>query len=200
MSLKKITKNKYIKGFTLAEILITITIIGIISGLTIPSLIHSVQDQQLKIAYKKAFSVASQSYIAAINDRGSGFGTYHCTGGTGDPIEKWNGLKSNLSVVKECDAGTSLGNCWAGTSPDTSMSAGCGGFMIANQNLSKSFVTNDGATYVLYPWCEVVAVDVNGLKPPNMWGVDVFIFVLDDNKITPGMCETTGNSRKYLLE
>ena len=47
-------------AFTLAEVLITLGIIGVVAALTIPSLISNYQDKQFKTAYKKAYSDISQ--------------------------------------------------------------------------------------------------------------------------------------------
>ena len=44
------------KGFTLAEILIVLMVIGVVATMTIPSLMRGVQDAQFKTAYKKAFN------------------------------------------------------------------------------------------------------------------------------------------------
>ena len=43
-------------GFTLAEVLVTLLIIGVVAALTIPTLLGATNDNQLKTAYKKAFS------------------------------------------------------------------------------------------------------------------------------------------------
>ena len=42
-------------GFTLAEILIVLMVIGIIATMTIPGLMKGVQEAQYKTAYKKAY-------------------------------------------------------------------------------------------------------------------------------------------------
>ncbi len=49
------------KGFTLAEVLITLAIIGVVAALTIPSVIVRTQQQEFKTAAKKAHSVLSQA-------------------------------------------------------------------------------------------------------------------------------------------
>ena len=43
------------KAFTLAEVLITLGIIGIVAEMTIPILMQNVQDAQFKAAMKKTF-------------------------------------------------------------------------------------------------------------------------------------------------
>ena len=49
------------KGFTLAEVLITLAIIGIVAALTIPSVIANAQQQEFKTGLKKAVSVLNEA-------------------------------------------------------------------------------------------------------------------------------------------
>ena len=48
-------------GFTLAEVLITLGIIGVVAAMTMPTLMNSTQGAQYKAAYKKALSALSQA-------------------------------------------------------------------------------------------------------------------------------------------
>lgn len=48
-------------GFTLAEVLVTLMIIGVIAAMTIPSLMQNTQQQEFKAAYKKAVSMLNQA-------------------------------------------------------------------------------------------------------------------------------------------
>ena len=52
------TKNL---GFTLAEVLITLGIIGVVAAMTMPTLINQTNGAQYKAAYKKALSAISQA-------------------------------------------------------------------------------------------------------------------------------------------
>lgn len=54
-------------GFTLAEILITLAIIGVISALVLPSLINSTPNRE-QIMLKKAYYLASRNINELIND------------------------------------------------------------------------------------------------------------------------------------
>ena len=49
------------KGFTLAEVLITLAIIGIVAALTVPSVISNYQQQEFKTGLKKAVSVLNEA-------------------------------------------------------------------------------------------------------------------------------------------
>ncbi len=50
-----------IKGFTLAEVLITLAIIGVVAALTIPSVISNSQQQEFKTGLRKAVSVLNSA-------------------------------------------------------------------------------------------------------------------------------------------
>lgn len=55
-------------GFTLAEVLITLGIIGIVAALTIPGMIHKHRIMVLENQFKKAYSLLQNVHMAMIND------------------------------------------------------------------------------------------------------------------------------------
>ena len=57
-------------GFTLAEVLITLLIIGIVAALTIPSVISNYQQQEFKTGLKKAVSVLNEAIQTNIVQEG----------------------------------------------------------------------------------------------------------------------------------
>jgi prepilin-type N-terminal cleavage/methylation domain-containing protein len=58
------------KGFTLAEVLITLLIIGIIASIVIPGLIQDSQQAELKTAWKKAYAELAQTFTRMGFDNG----------------------------------------------------------------------------------------------------------------------------------
>ena len=64
-------KNKLHKGFTLAEVLITLGIIGVIAALTIPTLINKTTNKELETAFKKNYSMVQNAYKKAYYDNGN---------------------------------------------------------------------------------------------------------------------------------
>lgn len=60
--------NKARYGFTLAEVLITLGIIGVVASLTMPSLIANHRKEVLKTELKKAYSELQQVNLSFIND------------------------------------------------------------------------------------------------------------------------------------
>lgn len=55
-------------GFTLAEVLITLGIIGIVTAITIPTIVNKYQKQQTVAKLKKAYSVLGQVMQRAVAD------------------------------------------------------------------------------------------------------------------------------------
>lgn len=63
-------KNHMKNAFTLAEVLITLGIIGVIAALTLPSLIQDYREKAQVARVKKFYSVFSQAYTMALQDNG----------------------------------------------------------------------------------------------------------------------------------
>ena len=57
-------------AFTLAEVLITLGVIGVVAGMTLPNLIHKAQDRAAISQLKKAYSVLNQAFRRAVDEYG----------------------------------------------------------------------------------------------------------------------------------
>ena len=84
------------RGFTLAEVLVTLTIIGVIAAITLPSLLSNTATAQIGPKLAKAVSMFEQANTALLNeysvdilsDSGLlGTGTTTITGTEGEPEE-----------------------------------------------------------------------------------------------------------------
>jgi prepilin-type N-terminal cleavage/methylation domain-containing protein len=53
-------------GFTLAEVLITLGIIGVVAAMTIPTLMTNTTASQFKTAYKKSLSNLKQAILSVL--------------------------------------------------------------------------------------------------------------------------------------
>ncbi|MDO5436603.1 MAG: type II secretion system protein [bacterium] len=78
-------------GFTLAEVLITLAIIGVVAALTIPSVISNSQQQEFKTGLKKAVSVLNSAIT--MNMAIDGESPYENT-------DLYNYLQRHMSVLK----------------------------------------------------------------------------------------------------
>ena len=58
-------------AFTLAEVLITLGIIGIVGAMTLPLLVSKYQEKAWLTAFKKSYTVLSQAYLRASQDYGT---------------------------------------------------------------------------------------------------------------------------------
>ena len=86
-------------GFTLAEVLITLGIIGVVAAMTMPTLMNSTNGAQYKTAYKKALSVLSQAVVlnVALDDYDMSQTTSTTTN---DNASLYNLFNNRMNVVK----------------------------------------------------------------------------------------------------
>ena len=104
-------RKNFKNAFTLAEVLITLGIIGVVAAMTMPTLLNSTQGAQYRTAYKKALSVLSQAVVlnVALDDYDLGQAT---AGGTSTTSPSLYALiKNRMNVVSE-NTGTTTGEGW----------------------------------------------------------------------------------------
>ena len=85
-------------GFTLAEVLITLGIIGVVAAMTMPTLMNATNGAQYKTAYKKALSVISQAIVLNLALDDYDLGTTTTTAETGTSIFAL--LNNRMNVVR----------------------------------------------------------------------------------------------------
>lgn len=190
-------------AFTLAEVLITLLIIGVVASIVIPNLLNDSQDAEIKVAWKKAYGAIEQTFRSAKIEDSTVFSGYNCTDGSGFNI--FYALKNQMGVVKECN-GNTFGNCLSsqGINPDDSVPAWCANFKLNKQNSARSFVARDGTIWLFYSvssvTCPIFAVDVNGNKGPNQWNKDVLTIGVYNDRVNIDPCYMTTNSLNYLKQ
>ena len=165
------------KGFTLAEILITLGIIGIVAAITIPTLKSVIQKNILKAEIKKSFSMYSQIYnelkydytIMASGDNDHSWGPYN------------EAVLSRLKIVKHCQGNAIEKGCIPEEYASLQVTGGCPNFSPdALINRADIYTLYDGSFIIPYymTWYSLWMIDVNGLKGPNKIGYDIFEIVL----------------------
>ena len=171
-----LTPNPSPKGnkcaFTLAEVLITLVIIGVIAAITVPTLITKYQKEQTVTRLKKAYSSLAQTRDRAIADYG--------------PVNTWS-----LGIVNNSDDTINFLNKYVVPymnvmKPPTTKNTGHWNATYYNLKGDKStmgskwarFYLNDGTSISCHINISneklLCFIDVNGDKNPNKQGKDIF--------------------------
>ena len=188
--------EKYKHGFTLAEVLITLVIIGVVAALVISTLINTYVESSTVAKVKKGLSILGQAKKLAEAQNGSIEGWDFGVGATTENAALfWNYLKPHIAVTKDC-----------GSNSDCYQSNGIyelNGNYHDNYNTDSryyKFVLSDGSVmwfntfsskcnynYADENLCAQFFYDVNGDKKPNTIGRDVFLFSVTSNGVTPSL-------------
>lgn len=166
-------------GFTLAEMMITLSIIGVVAAITLPGLRNNAADAKIGPKLGKAASMFEQANEMMLNSLGT------------DSIRQ-AGLTNNVNTYL-----TQLTNFIKATGPEAITS-------IYNAGLGVNLTgikSKDGTAYLvafapnpiivdpLRPnrnYIGQVQIDINGAAPPNAVGEDHFVFGLfDDGSLRP---------------
>lgn len=189
-------KNKSL-AFTLAEVLITLGIIGIVAALTLPSLIQKQNEKATVTALKKFYSSVSQAYMMAKNEHGTVDIWYSNEAKGSAEANKimFDKISKYLKISKACD--TSKG-CFADV-----VYKKIDGNNASNWNTYTTiykFITADGMSVFFNSYGNTsqnfgsgmlsnsygaISVDINGFKKPNIMGRDMFSFVLTKEGLVP---------------
>ena len=170
-------------GFTLAEVLITLGIIGVVAAMTLPSVINNTKNKQLESAFKVAYSIFNQAVLNMRAEDGEGlkerYAVYDEANKVYPDAEEFYDKfykYAKLKVIGACKHQSKIMNfnntAEAYTSYSGEMGSGKEGFFDALSNgMCASILINAGTINF--------AVDVNGIKRPNRLGHDIFYFYID---------------------
>ena len=196
--MQMVTVNIKYFGFTLAEVLITLGIIGVVAAMTLPAVINNTHNKQMETALKKGYSIAQQALTMM-------------TANSGDvKPENFPTRTFVTEYIKNFNNAIDCGIAWNATAKDLSVSSRD----IANyKNFNNTtavfasyfddgqFGLPDGMTFFIQNErgqesddLEVnrtntimLIIDVNGSKKrPNQLGHDVFAFqFMNNGKLMP---------------
>ena len=156
-------------AFTLAEVLITLGIIGVVAAMTMPVLIQNHQKTVTVTSLKKFYSILSQAYSASVADNGlmREWDTSLFENGNKELSKKLfdKYFSPYLKVMDECK---SIDQCTL--------------FTHTNINKIPVYILADGMTFSFSPAYNndlvgpyiYIIVDINGNKGPNKTGRDIF--------------------------
>jgi prepilin-type N-terminal cleavage/methylation domain-containing protein len=173
------------KAFTLSEILITIGIVGIVAGMTIPTITHKIRNKVLEIQFKNTYAKLSQAIKQMqVNTDISGIGSY-CT--------YHNGTFNGYTNVNECFS--ELKKAYPintkGIKRDNLSIYGTTDVKVRKlDNMAVLFTQygkKDGSYlgYLINSGTFYLSIDTNGASKPNRLGYDIFMFYVSktDDKI-----------------
>lgn len=166
--------KKLLKGFTLAEILITLSIIGVVAVIILPSIFTNVQKHSLSTQLAKFYSQTQEAIkrYMVINDI--------------DTFSEMNAdafVKEYLNIVQVCNTDSAT-DCFASSYSSISSSV--------KSYSGLDFITDSGSAYILQDGSVItfnlsgnrLTFDVNGKKSPNKMGLDLHaINILPDGSL-----------------
>lgn len=188
-----------IKAFTLAEVLITLGIIGVVAAMTIPNLITAYKKHETVSKLEKAISTISNTIKLSEADNGE--------------METWDQSLSHeefintyfrpyIKIVALCSPESNCGyeisnKIWK------YLNGNAGGYNRPTNNGRVPFLAIDGIVYtfgyindegtLIGDNDKIIIIDINGSQKPNQFGKDVFfLYRKDEREIVPyGADKTT---------
>ena len=175
--------NKFRKSlaFTLAEVLITLGIIGIVAAMVIPSLITNYQKTYYLNKLKKVYAILNQAYKQSYDENGESFQSE-----ISDSDEKKQEMfnKYWAPYIKTATICETYKQCGYKENTIRGLDKKDSGDIVAKDRFA--FQTADGTVYIIYfknrlaPW---VIVDLDGgFRGPNVFSKDSFIFTRNPDK------------------
>ncbi len=180
------SNNNRRAAFTLAEVLITLGIIGVVAALTIPNLIHIYNSIVLKSQLKKTYSVLS----GAVNMIHAQTGLPVTPERYSVPLSFYRELMKYVKVAKDCgNSGcTDINDVYRlenyqnfNFTAQLSYALFDDGQLILQDGTFLMFENLGGENGVI-----LITADINGInKGPNAMGHDLFSFQVLDNELVP---------------
>ena len=177
-------------AFSLAEVLLTLMVVGVVAAMTIHAIINKIDEVTFKSQYKKVYSTLSNAVNSANQDQNQIASITIDVDGTTIKSNTTT-LFSYLNISKTC---TAAELCWTQNTV-----LGLNGTNINSYdwvvNGAKTFgarILADGTVfseYVKNAYSGVymgvhLLVDLNGRKGPNRLGRDIHFFVVQDTTTT----------------
>ncbi len=171
-------------GFTLAEVLITLAIIGVVAALTLPALLNSTRGAELKTGFKKEFAaMASIPKLSYAHD-GTDFSNWDADEVVAQFQDSFDVVKTETTYDK--DALGLLAEYPTDLQAATYLVLNDGAILIVPDDYSKCTYDASAATPGAETGC-LVYIDANGVNGPNkIIGVDDATTVTDIYPVIAG--------------
>lgn len=199
------------KGFTLAEVLITLGVIGVVSAMTLPTLINKYKMKTYEIGLKREYSVLQNAinYINAEENLVNCYITFRTGSSYKIIINDCSELRKNLiekmklvKVPKYAykDRLTIIADNETFVNKSFHINQ-------VYETLDNYYMLKNGSVVNLS--LPAIIIDVNGQKGPNKWGYDVFYMHLTtdttDTKLLlsdnlAGLAEKGGKLARTILK
>ena len=207
-----------LSAFTLAEVLITLGIIGVVAAMTMPSLITNYKIKETVSKLKKVNTTFNNAFLQAKEENGeiSDWGLSNSTLDTdtddGSIANSNYGrdkfleiLSRHLKTISMCKYSDNSCEVYRPTNLqgdiDNSDSYSnrlvlADGTIIGHLYLNNTACNTNWGSGALSQSCGSFKVDLNGSKKPNMYGKDIFQFDITANGIVPSGIATdiSGNN------
>lgn len=186
-------------AFTLAEILITLGIIGVVAAMTIPSLIQSYKEKATVTAVKQSYSTFAQALkMVTIDNPDLSALTDSSLSAKENSQIMFNEISKHIKKVKSCDVDKKcMGNTYYLNLNNEKVSN-----WDTYNNLVTGVLANGTSFWILSlpasisgeeTYAGQIGIDINGNKRPNKFGVDFFWFTFNKNgELFAGRGEGTG--------
>lgn len=202
-----VLKNKKF-GFTLAEVMLTLTLIGALATLTVSTIGGSVQQRARLSEFRAAYAKLESALRSVSVDDGKIYRCYvvpsaaekaqfgltdkiaeDTTNANADCATFDAVFSKAMGTVKTCNGTPQTNKCLPNNYPRNA--ATC----FTDPNSGRAYVFDNGMimwTNAGYSGMQNFAVDINGRSAPNKWGQDIFAFsikitesVKNGNKVIP---------------
>lgn len=195
-------------AFTLAEVLITLGIIGIVAAMTIPALINKKQKAEIETQLKENYSIIQQSLKMAENDD-IAIDSYLAE--NIESVKSW--FYTNLApYMKYSHVCFNAEGCWQSMGPTKTLAGTVARYNQTNIGVGYNIVTiklNNGAnvSFDSYGTNDIktllgrnctyedkalgIFIDVNGDRKPNIIGKDIYVAVWTDKGLLPAGIDET---------
>ena len=181
-------------GFTLAEVLITLGIIGVVAALTAPALVQNAGSAQTGPKLAKAVSTFETANEMALTEQGAN--SIRTLSSPEAGLSRSRGYMEALArhmKISFLEEGIAAGSEYVSSTVNKYDGSSSQGLLATSLDMGVKYLSKDGVIYAVdgpgngainqqqplnRQYAGDVVIDINGLTGPNRIGKDVFLFIL----------------------